>query len=493
MGLLVVSNRLPITIEKKDGKLSLKESSGGLVSGLSSYLDSLKGSSFPSKTDYKWIGWPGIEIDKNEQADLQTKILTEYNAYPVFLNESTMENFYEGFCNNTIWPLFHYFPSYAIYEAEYWNSYNEVNEKFLEAILEILEPGDLIWIHDYHLLLLPQLIRKRKPDARIGFFLHIPFPAYEIFSLLPSQWRVKILEGLLGSDVIGFHTQDYTLYFLRCVQRILMKEHADGNITVDDRIVKARTFPMGIDFKKFRKSFARSEVQRSMKTFKHTLKYEKIILSIDRLDYTKGILNRLQGYEIFLQNNPGWIGKIILILRLIPSRIGVKHYRKMKKQIDEFVGRINGKFGNISWAPISYQYGFLPFDPMVALYSVSDVILVTPLRDGMNLISKEYIACRIDKTGVLILSEMAGSSKELTEALIINPNNKEEIAQAISAALAMPIREQIRRIKIMQLHLKNFDVVKWADDFIGQLISAEGKEKLKSAGMDKNRTLIYNK
>lgn len=474
MRLLIISNRLPITIEKKEGSLFQKESSGGLVSGLSSYLDSLKGSSFPSKTDYIWIGWPGLEIESGEQAEMQSKIMAEYRAYPVFLNENTMENFYEGFCNNTIWPLFHYFPSFALYENGYWDSYNEVNEKFLEAILKILKPGDLIWIHDYHLMLLPGLIREKKPDARIGFFLHIPFPAYEIFSLLPSQWRVKILEGLLGSDVIGFHTNDYTQYFLRCVQRILLKDTPDGNIQMGRRFVKARTFPMGIDFQKFQKSFGRSEVQKNVKILKRTLKYEKIILSIDRLDYTKGILNRLQGYEIFLQNNQAWIGKIILILRIIPSRIGVKHYRKMKKQIDEFVGRINGKFGNISWAPISYQYGFLPFDPMVALYSISDVILVTPLRDGMNLISKEYIACRIDKTGVLILSEMAGASKELTDAIIINPNNKEEIAEAISAALVMPVREQIRRIKLMQMHLKNSDVVKWADDFIRET-AAEGK------------------
>jgi len=478
MRLLIVSNRLPITIEKKDGKLSLKESSGGLVSGLSSYLDSLKGSSFPSKTDYVWLGWPGIEIEEPLQPELKKNILNEYRSYPVFLPESLMENFYEGFCNNTIWPLFHYFPSYALYESECWNSYNLVNEKFLEAILAVLRPDDLIWIHDYHLMLLPKLIREKKPDVQIGFFLHIPFPAYEIFSLLPSQWRIKILEGLLGSDLIGFHTQDYTLYFLRCIKRIFMIESSGGNITVDKRLVRARTFPMGIDFQKFQNSIVKSGVQKDVKKFRQRLKYEKIILSIDRLDYTKGILNRLQGYEIFLQNNSEWLEKIILILRVIPSRIGVKHYRKMKKQIDEFVGRINGKFGTIGWAPISYQYGFLPFNPLVALYSISDVILVTPLRDGMNLISKEYVASRIDKTGVLILSEMAGSSKELTESIIINPNNKEEIAEAISTALDMPIREQIRRIKIMQTHLRTFDVVKWADDFIRELISSGGDVNL---------------
>lgn len=478
MRLLIVSNRLPITVEKKEGKLIIKESSGGLVSGLSSYLDSLKGSSFPSKANYVWIGWPGIEIDSKDQDDLKSKLLIEYKAYTVFLSKNVMENFYQGFCNKTIWPLFHYFPSYAVYEEEFWNYYKLVNEKFLDAILEIIKPDDLIWVHDYHLMLLPKLIREKIPGIRIGFFLHIPFPTYEIFSLLPSKWRVKILEGLLGADIVGFHTYDYTQYFLRCVLRILGVDSDMGNIIVDNSLVKADTFPMGIDFEKFQKSFENREVQNNLKELKKKLNYEKVILSIDRLDYSKGILHRLQGYEIFLEKNRQWFGKIILILRVVPSRIGVYQYRKMKKQIDEFVGRINGRFGSINWSPISYQYGFMPFNPLIALYSVSDIILVTPLRDGMNLISKEYLACRIDKTGVLILSEMAGSSKELGEALIINPNNKEEIAAAIHEAIEMPVKEQIRRNEIMQERIKRYDVVKWADDFI---------QKITSAGKDQER------
>jgi trehalose 6-phosphate synthase/phosphatase len=481
MRLLIVSNRLPITVEKKEGKLILKESSGGLVSGLSSYLDSLKGSSFPSKADYIWIGWTGIEIENKDQDDLKSKLLTQYKAYSVFLSKNVMENFYQGFCNKTIWPLFHYFPSYAVYEEEFWNCYKLVNEIFLDSIMEIIKPDDLIWIHDYHLMLLPKLIRKKMPGIRIGFFLHIPFPTYEIFSLMPGKWRVEILEGLLGADIIGFHTYDYTQYFLRCVLRILGIDSDMGNLIVDNGLVKADTFPMGIDYQKFQKSLQSIEVQNNLKDLKKQLNYEKVILSIDRLDYSKGILNRLQGYELFLEKNPHWLGKIILILRVVPSRIGVKHYRKMKKQIDEFVGRINGKFGSINWTPISYQYGFLPFNPLVALYSVSDIILVTPLRDGMNLISKEYIACRKDKIGVLILSEMAGSSKELGEALLINPNNIEEITSAIHEAIEMPAKEQIRRNEIMQERIKRYDVVKWADDFI-QKITSVGKdqERLKS-------------
>jgi trehalose 6-phosphate synthase/phosphatase len=489
MRLLIVSNRLPITVEKKEGKLTLRESSGGLVSGISSYLDSLKGSSFPSKTDYIWIGWPGIDIEDKEKDELKSKLFKDYKAHTVFLSKEIMQKFYQGFCNKTIWPLFHYFPSYAAYEEDYWHYYKLVNEKFYEALMEIIKPDDLIWIHDYHLMLLPKLIREKMPDVQMGFFLHIPFPNYEIFSLLPSNWRSKILEGLLGADIVGFHTYDYTQYFLRCVLRILGLDSDMGNIVIDDRIVKADTFPMGIDFLKFQNSFNNTEVQGNIKEFKKILNYEKVILSIDRLDYTKGILNRLQGYEKFLEKNPQWIGKIILILKVVPSRIGVEHYLMMKKQIDEFVGRINGKFGSITWSPISYQYGFLQFNPLVALYSISDIILVTPLRDGMNLIAKEYLASRIDKTGVLILSEMAGASKELGEALIINPNNNEEIASAIKNAIEMPLSEQIKRNEIMQARLKRYDVVKWADDFIQKLISQEReRERLKSKLLSGKRT-----
>jgi trehalose 6-phosphate synthase/phosphatase len=488
MRLLIISNRLPITVEKKDGKLTMRESSGGLVSGLSSYLDSIKGSSFPSKTDYIWIGWPGIDVEDKDKDELKSKIFKEYRAYTVFLPKEIMKKFYQGFCNKTIWPLFHYFPTYAVYDEDYWYYYNLVNEKFYETLMEIIKEDDVIWIHDYHLMLLPKLIREKMPNVRIGFFLHIPFPNYEIFSLLPSNWRSKILEGLLGSDVVGFHTYDYTQYFLRCVLRILGLESDMGNIVLGDRIVKADTFPMGIDFLKFQNAAKSNEVQKNTEEIKKVLNYEKVILSIDRLDYTKGILNRLQAYEIFLEKNPQWIGKIVLILKVVPSRIGVEHYHMMKKQIDEFVGRMNGKFGNITWSPISYQYGFVKFNPLVAFYSISDIILVTPLRDGMNLIAKEYVASKIDQAGVLILSEMAGASKELGEALIINPNNKDEIALAIKNAIDMPEEEQIRRNEIMQARLKRYDVVKWADDFIQKLIPEESDtEKIKSKLLNENR------
>lgn len=303
MRLLVVSNRLPFTVIEKRGRLELTESAGGLVSGLGAYLDSLRGSSFAS--EYIWVGWPGSSISDENKEKLKLK-LAESRAYPVFISEDTMEKFYHGFCNKTLWPLFHYFPSYTIYAEDYWLHYKKVNETFCDAITEIAKPEDVVWIHDYHLMLLPRLLREKKPDLPIGFFLHIPFPTFEIFRLLPGKWRSEILNGILGADLIGFHTHDYAEYFLRCVLRILGYEHNMGKIITEDRVVKVDTFPMGIDFKKFYDATNSIEVHEERSNLKKSLGVFKVILSIDRLDYTKGIINRLQGYEMFLEKNQKW-------------------------------------------------------------------------------------------------------------------------------------------------------------------------------------------
>lgn len=467
--LLVVSNRLPVTITVKNREFRFKESVGGLVSGLSAYLDSLKGiSNIDNK--YLWIGWPGINVENDTDRQNLTSLLSaHYNAFPVFVNENTMDNFYHGFCNKLIWPLFHYFPSYAIYDQQSWEYYKKVNTIFAEHILQMVRSDDIIWIHDYHLMLLPALIRERLPNATVGFFLHIPFPSFEIFRLLPENWRCEILHGLLGADLIGFHTNDYTQYFLRCVLRILGYENNMGQIAIGDRIVKVDTFPMGIDFKKFSEAVHNPKTEKERQKFLKNLGKFKIILSIDRLDYTKGILNRLVAYKIFLKNNPHWHKKVVMVLIVVPSRIGVEHYQMIKKQIDESVGEINGLFGSVDWTPIIYQYRFLSFYPLVALYSISDVALITPLRDGMNLIAKEYLACRPEKTGVLILSETAGAAEELQEAIRVNANNPDELASLINKALASDIAEQKQRNGIMQKRIERYNVAKWASDFLSGL------------------------
>ncbi|HBY99501.1 MAG: bifunctional alpha,alpha-trehalose-phosphate synthase (UDP-forming)/trehalose-phosphatase [Ardenticatenaceae bacterium] len=470
--LLIVSNRLPVTVVEKEGNLKFRRSAGGLASGINAYLDSLKKAS-GTTTDYVWVGWPGITIDDPVLRDDLRSRLSKDHTYPVFLDEEDVDNFYHGFCNEIIWPLFHYFPSYGVYNKEYWLSYKKVNELFRDVITDIMQPDDIVWIHDYHLMLLPRLVREAAPNIPIGFFLHTPFPSYEIFRLLPSKWRKEILEGLLSADLSGYHTHGYTQYFLRCVLRILGYNHHMGQIIVRDRIVKARAFPLGIDFQRFRDTINDPRTKKKRDEFQKELTGLKIVLSVDRLDYTKGIINRLQGYELFLKENPEWRENVTLLLIVVPSRTGVEQYAQMKKQIEEVVGRLNGRFGNIGWTPIMYQYRSLSFHSLVALYSMSDVALVTPLRDGMNLVAKEYVASRRDQTGVLILSEMAGASKELGEAILINPNSEEEIADAIKQALIMPEEAQKTRNRAMQRRLQRYDVVRWAEDFINELLATK--------------------
>ncbi len=466
--LVIVSNRLPFTAKLENGTLQFSESAGGLATGLSAFLDSYK-YHFPTSKEHLWVGWPGSTIDEPYRDTLRSKALVDFQSYPVFLSEEDMDLFYLGFCNKTLWPLFHYFPSYTHYNEEYWQNYKKVNHLFLETLLEILQEGDLVWIQDYHLMLLPELLRQQRPDLLIGFFLHIPFPSFEIFRLLPLRWRREILEGLLGSDLIGFHTYEYTHHFIQSVLRILGYDHYMGRISLPNHIVKVDTFPMGIDFHRFFDASTHPATEQEKLALHSTLADSQVILSVDRLDYSKGILNRLQGYEYFLEVYPEYRGKVILIALVVPSRIGVDQYETMKKQIEELVGRINGNYGSIGWTPVIYQYKNLSLHPLSALYSISDVALVTPLRDGMNLIAKEYVASRTDKTGVLILSEMAGSAKELGEAIIINPNDRVEIAEALKESLQMPAGEQQRRMYVMQERLRRYDVVRWAGDFVESL------------------------
>lgn len=489
MRIIVVANRLPFSVVEEDGNLRMMQSPGGLVSALTTYLSTL-GHSFPGM-DYLWVGWPGRSIRTEKRTEVSKRALIEFNSYPVYLPERLMDRFYYGFCNRTLWPLFHYFPSLTAFAEDHWNNYREVNQLFCDAVLEVVKPDDLVWIHDYHLMLLPRLLRERLPDSRIGFFLHIPFPTYEIFRLLPASWRQGILEGVLGADVIGFHTYDYAQYFLRCILCILGYEHTMGIIAADGRLIKVDTYPIGIDYRRFNRAAASREIKKKCKQFQKTLGGLKIILSIDRLDYTKGIVKRLEGYQIFLEKNPGEHGRIVLLLVVVPSRVRVEHYQRMKREIDELTGQINGRFGRLHWTPIHYQYRSLQFDELVSLYSLSDIALVTPLRDGMNLIAKEYVAAKTDREGILILSEMAGAAKELSEAIIINPNNPEEIASAIKIALDMPKEEVRERMRTMQMRLKRYDIRRWGNEFMQDLISVEKlSQQVAKRMLESNKSMV---
>jgi len=460
--LLIVSNRLPLTIQERKGDLHVETSVGGLATGLSSWYKS---------SNSIWIGWAGIGRKQiKREKDIMARLLSE-NCHPVSLSQHDVEAYYHGFCNRTIWPLFHYFPLYAEYSEDFWQAYERVNTAFANVVAGIAKPNDIIWIHDYHLMLLPKLLRERLPKATMGFFLHIPFPSFEIFRLLP--WRKQILEGLLGADLAGFHTYDYTGHFLDSVHRLLGYEVAMGQTTVADRVVRADAFPMGINYEQFSSVAQDPKAQAERKRFRKKLGDCQVILSVDRLDYTKGIPERLEAFSVFLDRNPKFKRKVILVLLVVPSRTRVEHYIQLKKQLDGLVGEINGKHGTIGWMPVWYLYRFLPFHSLAALYSLADVALVTPLRDGMNLVAKEYTTTKTDGKGVLILSETAGAAQELGEAIIINANSQEEITQALAKALEMPEQEQIERNRTMQKRLRRYDVVQWANEFMDKLLSTK--------------------
>jgi trehalose 6-phosphate synthase/phosphatase len=465
--ILIVSNRLPITVKKTHHNAQIDQSSGGLVTGLQSLHNS---------HHILWIGWPGISKEKTKsiQNELDEKLRSK-DLYPIYLSESDNRYFYNGFCNGTVWPLFHYFCLESEFNTDWWNCYFRVNELFANEVAKIYKETDFIWVHDYHLMLLPMLLRKRLPKATIGFFLHIPFPAYEIFRLLP--WRRQILDGLMGADLIAFHTYEYMAHFLDSIHLLCGHESAFGQINTGEGIVRVDALPMGIDYNKFSHASSGKQVMKIVSRYKNRFLRQRVILSVDRLDYTKGIIQRLEAYELFLNRNPEYKEKIVFILLVVPSRTKVGQYANLKRQIDEVSGRINGKYGTFCWSPIQYIYRSVPFNTLVALYKLADIALITPRRDGMNLVAKEYIASKTDDKGVLIISETAGASKELGEAIIVNPNSLDDVSQAISDALSINDEEQCIRNSVMQDRLRQNNVSVWANKFLEKLIEIKTEQK----------------
>jgi trehalose 6-phosphate synthase/phosphatase len=476
---IIVSNRLPIRISKVENSFKFTATSGGLATGMKSVHE---------HDNSLWIGWPGIgidEIDSEAWAPL-AKGLEENNYAPVLLVKEEVENFYYGLANKCLWPLFHYFIEISTFSESHWETYVEVNKKFSQTVIEKIAPGDTVWIHDYQLLLCPKMIKDARPDVNIGFFLHIPFPSFEIFRTFPC--REALLEGMLGADLIGFHTYDYERHFLSSVKRILRKEVQFNRVINGLREVVVDTFPMGIDYDKFytkakehlaQKETEKSELKKQLELHKKGAESGKLILSIDRLDYTKGVVNRIKAFDLFLAKYPEYLEKVRLLMLTVPSRSDVPEYAKLKKETDELVGRINGKYATVNWTPVWYYYRAMSFDDLIDLYMTSDIAMITPVRDGMNLVAKEFIATRVSGDGVLILSEMAGASKELFEAILINPFDKNAMADALLKAITMPIEEQKQRNFGMQKRLSRYTVEYWAKDFMKALqFKAETKEEI---------------
>jgi trehalose 6-phosphate synthase len=474
---VIVSNRLPVDrIVSDDGEASWRPSPGGLVAALEPVMRA---------EDGVWIGWAGVADEQLEPFEIDG-----IDLIPVPLSEQEIENYYEGFSNDTLWPLYHDVIAPPKYRREWWDAYVEVNRRFADAAAKASAHGAAVWVHDYQLQLVPQMLREARPDLVIGFFNHIPFPPYGIYSQLP--WRRQIIEGLLGADVIGFQRLADAGNFARAVRRLKGYDTRgpiiEVPIEVDDpeagshrhvtrsrhgglvRTVLAMQFPISIDARMYEEMASRPEIQERARQIRKDLGNPKtIMLGVDRLDYTKGIGHRLEAFGELLAEGRISVDDVTLVQVASPSRERVETYRQLRDEIELTVGRINGDYSSISHTAISYLHHGYPREEMVALYLAADVMLVTALRDGMNLVAKEYVASRVDDDGVLILSEFAGASDELRQALLINPHDIEGLKEAMLRAISMPKRERSRRMRALRKRVLTNDVARWSAAFLDAL------------------------
>jgi trehalose 6-phosphate synthase/phosphatase len=455
-----VSYRLPISFETKGGKKSPKPSAGGLATALISA---------GSVGDAKDL-WLGIaDISKEQWESLASQIHSDFTLVPVFLAPTVDAPFYKGFSNSVLWPLFHYFPSFVEFKDDYLDAYKQANEEMAKQVIACYKEGDLIWIHDYHFLLLPQLVRKALPEANIGFFLHIPFPNFEVFRLLPTDVKTLLLQGVMGSSLIGFQTWGYASNFTECVQKVLGRSHSAYLFEGSGHSTKVGVFPISIDFDKFSDAYDDPATVGAREELRREFGDVKIIFSVDRLDYTKGVMYRLHAFDLFLEQHPEWRGKVVFILVIVPSREEIQKYWERRQMIEQNIIRINRLHGNYHYTPIVYHYRSISFAKLTGFFSFASLALISPVRDGMNLVAKEFVATRKDQKGVLMLSELTGAADELREALLFNPLDTKQMAEQIHSALTMPEQEQMQRMQRMQAYLRKHDVFHWVDHFLSCL------------------------
>ncbi len=468
--LIIVSNRLPVSVTREGGEVRLEPSTGGLATGLAGPHQRLGG---------LWIGWPGPMngFGQDERARIAGQ-LAEQRAVPVWLDADEVKHFYEGFSNGVLWPLFHYLLDQVPLHVQDWGVYEQVNRRFAEVVAAHHQPGDLIWVHDYQLMLVPQFVRELVPGACIGFFLHIPFPAWDVFRTLAN--REQLLEGLLGADLVGFHTAAYMRHFGASLLRILGIAPDVDRAQVGERTIHLGVFPMGIDAEHFARRAADPDVASEVRALRGAGDCA-ILLAIDRLDYTKGIPRRLLAFDTLLRRHPALREHVRLIQVAVPSRTQVGAYRKFRRKIDALVGRLNGAFATSTWAPVHYIYRALSERELVALYRAADVMLVTPVRDGMNLVAKEFIATRTDEDGVLVLSEFAGAAAELAEALHVNPYDVDRTSEVYHQALTLPADERRARMLGLRRRVAAYDVEHWVRSFLGALEATGGAAELAAA------------
>ena len=460
--LILVSNRLPFALEPAgEGQWSVKPSPGGLVSALGPVLRGRGGT---------WIGWPGVAGEIPDAPFAEATRDAGYEVVSVALSEAERDEFYYGYSNEVIWPLFHDLQSFCHFEPAFWETYKAVNERYAEAIARHCQPGDFIWVHDYHLMYVAQALRERGVHAALTFFLHIPFPPYDIFAKLPQQQR--LLRALLQFDLLGFQTRRDLRNFLQCVRRVM----PEGNllpsrklqvIRFDKRKIRAGRFPIGIDFESFEKCAVSEEVARRARELRAAFPGCQLMLGVDRLDYSKGIPERLRAFRDALDRYEELRGRVVLIQNVVPSRVEIPRYHEFKDRIDRLVGDINGRFSTDTWLPVHYRFRSLDRDDLLAHYRACEIALVTPLKDGMNLVAKEYCACCVDKNGVLILSQFAGAAEQLKRgALLVNPYDVEQVADTILKAFRMSRAERSARMKRMRRAVSNENVFRWVDSFL---------------------------
>lgn len=461
MQVIIVSNRLPVSVKKVDGNLVFSPSVGGLATGLSSYV---------SGKNNTWIGWPGIasdELTKKDRAEIITE-LAKHHCSPVFLTQKQIDNFYNGYSNTVLWPLFHELRAQdrpGERRERWYRTYREVNRLFAETVEVAAQDGAYVWVHDYQLLLVPSMLRDMDIAATLGFFLHIPFPRLQKFMALPDAR--KIIKGMLGADLIGFHTVEYGQNFLQAAEQSGYESRAHS-VRLQERAVRVANFPMGIDYDKYASSGRSNVVKRATKQYQQQYKGKKVIVAVDRLDPSKGLLERLDAYGEFLERYPQQRRKVVFAMVASPSRTDIPAYKRLARRMEATVSEINATYGDDEWTPIDYINYTLPFEHVTALFQVADVAFIAPLRDGMNLAAKEFVAST-HKNSVLILSETAGASQELHDALIVDPRRPETVVAALYDSLTMKRPELRGRLRRMKQHLKVHTVHAWAKDFVGTL------------------------
>ncbi len=456
--LILVANRLPLRIDPDTGKPM--RSPGGLASALSG-----------AGVEATWVGWPGLAAEDIEDAPALIKSLAEVDTVPVMLNREELEGFYDGYANGTLWPLIHSMSERVHFDEGWFDHYASANSNFARAVLDIAEDGDTVWIHDYQLFLLPQLLRNSGRDLQIGFFLHTPFPSSDIVRTLPD--RKAVLQGVLGADLIGFHTYNYLRHFRSSVLRVMGIESEVDTIWVGSRGVKLGVFPIGHDHAGFSSAIHSDAFDEAYARHAEELGDNKLLLSVERLDYTKGVPQKLAAIRHFLERCPELRADVVFVIIAVPSRQGIEEYDQLTEEVQREVGAINGEFGTIGHAPVQFLHQSFPQPELAALYALAEVCLVTPLIDGMNLVAKEYIACKAEATqsrpGVLILSEFAGAAQEMSQALQVNPHDVREVSDAINSALVMTEDERRDRACMMAKRLLRSDSAAWARGFLSAL------------------------